>query len=122
MKVHKDPSSSTVLKRKAENNGDGSATKKAKPTSGYVSGTGRYRGTMREMPTNAFLKPRQNLPKQDTKNLNLNAGKTKVSRGVSDSSPCQIPWSNIVNLARHESTIQKPAQSGGARSHEGCQT
>ena len=150
MKVHKDPSSSTVLKRKAENNGDDSEseldgkakpshqTKKAKPTSGYVAGTTeKYKGTMREIPKprsfitagalenksiNISLKHHRKFGKQDTKNLNRNAEKPKMPHGVSDSSLCQVPWSNTVNVAGHESNIPRPPQSGGARSREGGQT
>ena len=100
------PSSSTVLKRKAEDNGNvpepglagnpeqGHKTKNIKPTCGHIPGTGNpYRGTMRETlivppralgnrPTNTILKRRESIAKQHKKNLTRNAPKWKVLYGV----------------------------------------
>ena len=122
MHIYKDNSSSASSKRKAESIGDtyesepryGRETKKAKPTCGYVPGTGGpYRGTARgrtNLPpsgparalgtksTNALLKNREKLVKQDTKNLNRNAPKAKVPYGVGDSSPCHVPLANTVDV------------------------
>ena len=117
MRIHKNPSSSASLKRKAVDSGDvsesedkpgdGHRTKKAKPTGGYVSSTGRpYKGTMREdlspwqsgnaralgnKSTNAPLKNRGKLSKQDSTNLNPNARKPKPPYGVGDSSQAASP-------------------------------
>ena len=110
-------------------------TKRAKPTSGYVAGTGeKYKGTMRATPRssiiagalenksiNISLMHHPKNFKQDTKNLNRNAEKPKMPLAVSDSGLCQVPLANIFNVAGHDSTIPKPAESGRARSHKGCQ-
>ena len=132
MRIHKEPSNSASLKRKAEDSGDayefkkedtpkqGHETKKAKPTSGYVPGTGKpYRGTGRDMPnprssayaralenksTNASLKSREKIRKQDTKNLNRNIPKTKVPYDVGASSSCRVPLANIVDVQGYEPT------------------
>lgn len=149
MHIYKDHSSSAFSKRKAENIGDtseseqedkpiyGRQTKKAKPTCGYVSGTGGpYGGTARDnqippppgparalgtKSTNALLKNREKLAKQDTKNLNRNAPKPKGPYAVGDSSPCHVPLTNTVGVqgtepTNSESTNPEPSQSGGARS------
>ena len=98
MHIHKDSSNSASLKRKAEDHEEGHKAKKAKPTSGYMPGTGKpYKGTARiepnsppsghvralgDKPTNAPLKIREQISKQDTKNLNRNASKLKVHTSV----------------------------------------
>ena len=84
--------------KKAEGHEQGQKTKKDKPTSGYIPGTGKpYKGTARIEPdsplsrhvralghksTNAPLKIREKLSKQDTKNLNRNALKLNVPSTV----------------------------------------
>ena len=133
MLIHKDPSNSSSLKRKAEDSGDayeikpkqGHETKKAKPTSGYVPGTGKpYRGTGRDMPdprssayaralgnksTNATLKSRDKIRKQDTKNLNRNIRKTKVLYDVGDPSSCRVTLANIVDVQGYKPTNSESA-------------
>lgn len=137
MLIHKDPSNLASLKRKAEDSGDayefekedkpkqGHETKKAKPTSGYVPGTGKpYRGTGKDMPnprssvyaralgnksTNATLKSRDKIRKQDTKNLNRNIRKTKVLYDVGDSSSCRVPLANIVDVQGYKPTNSESA-------------
>lgn len=144
MRIHKDSSSSAVLKRKAEDNGDGSEskvedkpkqghkTKRVKPTCGYIPGTGNpYRGTMRDTPipqptvparalenkpTNTLLKHRESLAKQDTKNLNRNAPKPKVPWSVGDSSPCHVPWADTVNVEGHKPSYSESTNSGPVQS------
>ena len=123
MPIYKyDSPSSASLKRKAKDNDDGPElengdrpvpghqTKKAKPTSGYVPGTGKpYKGTARDDPkraasglvgvlgnksTNALLKSRDRLAKQDTKDLNRNAPKSKALYGVGVQILCHITLAN----------------------------
>lgn len=116
MPIYKYTPSPASTKRKAEDiddgfkldhgdrSGQGRVTKKAKPTSGYVPGTGKpYRGTAKERPdppplgsigvlrdksANVPSKRREAVAKQDTKNLNRNAPKAKVLNGVGFPSTC----------------------------------
>ena len=114
MHIHKDPSGSASLKRKAVDSGDvsesegkpsdGHRTKKAKPTGGYVPSAGRpYKGTMREDPsprqpgkaraltnksTNAPRKHSDIVSEHDTKNIYRNVPKSNLPYGVGDPSPC----------------------------------
>lgn len=147
MKVHKDSSTSAAPKRKPEDNNDdlrsglvgkaeqGHRAKKIKPTCGYIPGSGNpYKGTMRDSPsapvgralgnrpTNTMLKHRESIAKQDKKNLNCNALKSKMPCGVSDSSLSYGTWSDSVNEegkkpANYLSTKPELAKSGGAQSH-----
>ena len=173
MPIYKNNPSPASLKRKAEDIDDGfdfeqgnkprqdRVTKKAKPASGYVPGTGKpYRGTAMERPkaspsrsvgvlgdksTNAPLKRREAVAKQDTKNLNRNAQKPKVPSGVSARSPCHITLTDNAHVEwyqprspeaprdgkardQRKAVYQQPSthkdggiQSGEARHFEGCQ-
>lgn len=121
MPIYKYKPSSASLKRKAVDINDdcdseqgdkhrhGREAKKAKPSSGYVPGTGKpYRGTARERPnppqsglvgalraksTNAPLKRGEIVAKQDTKNLNRNTPKPGEVSGVGAPSPYNITFS-----------------------------
>ena len=138
-------SSPASPKRKAEDIDDGfkleqgdrprqgHVTKKAKPTSGYVPGTGKpYRGTAKQRPmspplgsisvlgdkpANVPSKRREAVAKQDTKNLNRNAPKARVLNGVSDPSTCHDTLANSVDVERYEPTKPGSSQSCAARSH-----
>ena len=130
-----DSPGSASLKRKAKDNDDNpeleqgdrpvpGQTKKAKPTSGYVPGTGKpYRGTARDDPkraasglvgvlgnksTNALLKSRDSLAKQDTKNLNRNVPKPKVLYGVCFRIPCHVTLANNAHAEGYEPTNSGP--------------
>lgn len=125
MPIHKDPSSPTSLKRKAEDNDDASESeqederkqghknKKAKPTSGYVPGQEAYSGTAKhfldpEQPaparalekksTNTSSKTHKELLKQDSRNLNRNAPKPKVPYGVGDPSSYHVSLANTIHV------------------------
>ena len=132
MPIYKYNPSPASPKRKAEDIDDsldldqrdrltqGRVTKKAKPTCGYVPGTGRpYRGTAREMPNpqplgsirvlgdkpaNVPSKRREAVAKQDTKNLNRNAPKAKVLNGVGFPSTCHDTLAHSVDLEGYEPT------------------
>ena len=133
MHVHKDSFSSTILKRKAEDHEQDHKTKKAKPTSGYVPGTGKpYKGTARIEPnsppsrhvralgyksTNAPLKIWEKLSKQDTKNLNRNASKIKMPSTVGSSVP-SVTLPTDTDVEGHEPNKPKLPKSDGARSRE----
>ena len=148
--TYKYSSTSSSLKRKAEDLDDsskneqstkpeqGHKAKKVKPTSGYVQGTGRpYRGTARvgtsappsgvvgvlgNKSTNAPVKSRESLAKQDTKNLNRNAPKAKVPHGVSVlPSVYYTTFVNIAHVEGYEQTGPRQSQVGEARSRgRGC--
>ena len=140
MPIYKyDSPSSASLKRKAKDNDDGPEleqgdrpvpghqTKKAKPTSGYIPGTGKpYKGTARDDPkraasglvgvlgnksTNALLKSRDRLAKQDTKNLNRNAPKPKVLFGVGVRIPCHITLANNAHIGGYEPNNSGPTNA-----------
>lgn len=142
MEIYKDPSSSASRKRKAEESDEASeseqeirpqqrrATKKAKATIGYGPGAdGPYRGTaparaLAQKSTNAPLKVRDQVAKQDTKNLNRDAPRQKVFSDVSDSSSNKVLSANVVDVeedepAHTESTSSGRAQSGRPRTNEG---
>ena len=145
MPIYKYNPSPASLKRKAEDIDGGSelergdrpgqdrVTKKAKPTSGYVPGTGKpYRGTARERPNppprgsigvlgdkpaNVPSKRREAVAKQDTNNLNRNASKAKVLNGVGIPSTCHDTLANSVDIEGHKPKEPGSSQSCGAKSH-----
>ena len=145
MPIYKYNPSPASLKRKAEDindsfelergdrPGQGRATKKVKPTSGYVPGTGKpYRGTAKERPNPPPLgtigvlgdkpatvpfKRREAVAKQDTKNLNRNAPKAKVRNGVGVPSTCNDTLANGVDVEGYEPTEPGSSQSCAAKSH-----
>ena len=145
MPIYKYNPSPASLKRKAEDiddsfelergdrPGQGRVAKKAKPTSGYVPGTGKpYRGTARERPNppplgsidllgdkpaNVPSKRREAVAKQDTKNLNRNAPKAKVLNGVGVPSTCDDTLANSVDVEGYEPTEPGSSQRCAARSH-----
>ena len=106
MPIYKYNPSPASTKRKAEDIDDsldldqrdrltqGRVTKKAKPTCGYVPGTGeRYRGTAREMPN------------------------PKVRNGVGVPSTCDDTLADSFDVEGYEPTEPRGSQKCAARSH-----